>query len=74
MVNLTNVVLVTTNYRLGVFGFMASETIPGSYGIHDQRLAMQWVQTNIAAFGGDPKRVRAHMHLCVDIAAAQLYH
>ena len=58
-------VLVTINYRLNVFGFLGSEKLrdrdelrsTGNYGIQDQRLALRWVQENIAAFGGDPKKV-----------------
>lgn len=51
------IVTVVVNYRLGALGFMASPSMQGNYGIMDQRLAMQWVQDNIAQFGGDPKRV-----------------
>ncbi|MFH4983107.1 hypothetical protein AB6A40_009816 [Gnathostoma spinigerum] len=52
------IVVVTVNYRLGPFGFMSlgdSET--GNYGFLDQRLALQFVQQHIAAFGGDPQAV-----------------
>jgi para-nitrobenzyl esterase len=59
------VVLVTTNYRLGVFGFMAHPELTaespqhasGNYAILDHVAALKWVQKNIAAFGGDPTRV-----------------
>jgi len=58
-------VVVTLNYRLGAFGFMAhpalAEESPdhssGNYGLLDQIAALQWVQRNIAHFGGDPSRV-----------------
>jgi len=60
------VIVVTADYRLNVFGFLGSEELrsqdpeagtTGNYGIQDQRLAMQWVQQNIGAFGGDAGRV-----------------
>jgi para-nitrobenzyl esterase len=59
------VVLVTINYRLGPFGFFSHPELTkesehhasGNYGLLDQIAALQWVQSNIAAFGGDPKRV-----------------
>lgn len=53
-----DVVLVTFNYRLGPIGFLtAGPNAPGNQGLKDQILALQWVQNNIAAFGGDPKSV-----------------
>ncbi|KAF0293576.1 Esterase FE4 [Amphibalanus amphitrite] len=53
------VVLVTLNYRLGPLGFLTTgdAAAPGNYGLLDQVLALEWVQANIAAFGGDPDQV-----------------
>ncbi len=59
------IVAVTVNYRLNIFGFMAHPELTkesphhasGNYGLLDQAAALQWVNKNIAAFGGDPKRV-----------------
>jgi para-nitrobenzyl esterase len=51
------VVLVGVNYRLGIAGFPVLPDAPTNLGIRDQILALEWVQENIAAFGGDPGNV-----------------
>ncbi|HEY5079601.1 MAG TPA: carboxylesterase family protein [Opitutaceae bacterium] len=58
------VLIVSMNYRLGVFGFLAHPGLSresghgsGNYGLMDQIAALKWVQRNIAAFGGDPGNV-----------------
>jgi carboxylesterase type B len=52
--NTTGVVVVTTNYRLNVFGYLRASTIGGgNWGLEDQRLAMEWVRANVAGFGGN---------------------
>lgn len=58
-------VVVTTNYRLNIFGFFAHPDLSaeasykssGNYGLLDQNAALKWVQKNIAAFGGDSTKV-----------------
>lgn len=60
-----DVVLVSVTYRVNVFGFLSHPALAqeepeaplGNYGMLDQRAALQWVQRNIAAFGGDPENV-----------------
>ena len=53
------VILVTLQYRLGVFGFLAADhpSCKGNFGLKDQNLALHWVYENIDAFGGDPQAV-----------------
>ncbi|XP_033726510.1 cholinesterase-like [Pecten maximus] len=59
LANTGDVVVVTVNYRLGIFGFLSTmdNASRGNYGLWDQRLAMQWVKDNIEAFGGDPNSI-----------------
>ncbi len=59
------VVLVSMNYRLNIFGFLATAALAaespqhaaGNYGLMDQAAALQWVKRNAAAFGGDPNNI-----------------
>ncbi len=59
------IVTITVNYRLGAFGFLAHPELTkespnhasGNYGLMDQSAALHWVQQNITAFGGDPKKI-----------------
>jgi para-nitrobenzyl esterase len=59
------VVVVTINYRVGMLGFFTHPELTresehassGNYGLLDQVAALQWIQANIGAFGGDPKQV-----------------
>lgn len=58
-------VVITVNYRLGIFGFLAHSELSsestyhasGNYGYLDQVAALKWIKENIEAFGGDPNRV-----------------
>jgi para-nitrobenzyl esterase len=60
-----DVIVVSMNYRLGIFGFFANAELAaesghgsaGNYGLLDQAAALRWVQENIKAFGGDPANV-----------------
>ena len=63
LVNDGDVIVVTLNYRLGYFGFLATTGldaeghVAANYGLQDQQFAFDWVKRNIAGFGGDPQRV-----------------
>ncbi|RAS69951.1 carboxylesterase type B [Lentzea atacamensis] len=78
-------VIVTINYRLGVFGFFGHPGLPdsGAYGISDQQAALKWVQRNARAFGGNPGNVTIFgesaggLSVCAQLAsprAAGLFH
>jgi para-nitrobenzyl esterase len=65
IVEKTGIVVVTINYRLTVFGFLAipsldaesDDNASGNYALLDQQAALRWVQRNVRAFGGDPQNV-----------------
>lgn len=64
MVKQNSIIVVTINYRLGVFGFLpvpfkkeSNGSESGNFALMDQQAALRWVQKNIAAFGGDPEKV-----------------
>jgi carboxylesterase type B len=56
----TGVIVVSINYRLGVFGFLAHQALSaeaGNYGFQDQQAALRWAARNVGAFGGDPRQI-----------------
>uniref|UniRef100_A0A671QW17 Thyroglobulin n=1 Tax=Sinocyclocheilus anshuiensis TaxID=1608454 RepID=A0A671QW17_9TELE len=54
-----NIIVVTASFKVAAFGFLSvgSSALPGNYGLQDQAAALDWVQKNIALFGGDPTKV-----------------
>ncbi len=73
------VVLVSVAYRLGPFGFLAHPDLSresgkgsGTYGLQDMIAGLQWVKSNIAAFGGDPTRVTVFGESAGGIAVSML--
>lgn len=52
-----DVVVVTLNYRLGIFGFSGAPGVEANAALRDQRAAVEWVRDNIAGFGGDASRI-----------------
>ncbi|MDB5438727.1 MAG: Carboxylesterase, type [Caulobacteraceae bacterium] len=54
-----DVVVVTVDFRLNIFGFLAIDGLPasGDFGLQDQQAALRWIRANIAKFGGDPANI-----------------
>ncbi|ESO82955.1 hypothetical protein LOTGIDRAFT_67060, partial [Lottia gigantea] len=53
----SNAIVVTINYRLGVFGFFSGSSTARNFGLLDQNMALKWVHKYIHYFGGDPEKV-----------------
>lgn len=60
----TDVLLVTVQYRLNIFGFLSSgdDECPGNFGLKDQAQSLRWIRRNIQSFGGEPKSVTLMGH------------
>ncbi|KAJ4348810.1 uncharacterized protein N0V89_010188 [Didymosphaeria variabile] len=57
LANAEDIIVVSANYRLNVFGFPGAPDADTNLGLRDQRLAVEWLQKNIKNFGGDPKKI-----------------
>ncbi|CAN9411816.1 unnamed protein product [Alternaria alternata] len=57
LANNEDIIVVSVNYRLNVFGFPGAPNADTNLGLRDQRLAVEWLQKNVAAFGGDAKKI-----------------
>lgn len=77
LASLAEVVVVTINYRLGPFGFLASTDgtdAPGNAGLWDQVMALEWIQDHIRYFGGDPGQVTISGESAGSVSVSALFH
>ncbi|ENN83180.1 hypothetical protein YQE_00461, partial [Dendroctonus ponderosae] len=80
------VILVTFNYRLGIFGFLSTldNAAPGNFGLKDQVMALKWIKQNIGSYGGNPEKVTifgqsagaasVHFHLVSKASNGEQFH
>lgn len=62
-VAISNVIVITVNYRLGVFGFLKLDSLfPGNQALYDQNEALRWIYKNAAVLGGDAEKVTLSGH------------
>lgn len=57
LANSEDIIVISVNYRLNVFGFPGAPGADTNLGLQDQRLAVEWIRDNIRAFGGNPKKI-----------------
>ncbi|CAL8584144.1 hypothetical protein XPA_009749 [Xanthoria parietina] len=57
LANTQDIIVATLNFRLNIFGFPGAPSTAQNLGLRDQRLAVQWLHTNIRAFGGNPHKI-----------------
>lgn len=71
-----DVILVSGNYRLNIFGFLSSETLdcPGNFGLKDSVAILEWVNQHISSFGGDPNLVTIFGESSGSISVMYLMH
>lgn len=63
LVAASNVIVVTVNYRLGIFGFLSyGDEIGGNQALYDQHEALKWIKNNAESIGGDPERITLMGH------------
>lgn len=69
-----DVIVVTVNYRLSVFGFLSTgdNQAPGNIGLMDQMLALRWLKNNVGKFGGDPDNITVFGRLTGSISISAL--